>query len=57
MFEKIYVSTISQKNIENNPHNVHIFGTAEERAFQNRFNHVHTTAGDDSRGSQSGLVI
>ena len=52
MFEKIYVFTFSQKNIENKPHNVYIFGTAEARAFQNCFNHVHTTPVDVSTTSQ-----
>ena len=48
MFEKIYVFKISQKNIENNPHNVYIFWKGGSRAFQNRFNHVHTTSLDHS---------
>ena len=57
MFEKIYVFTISQKNIENITHNVYIFGAAHAGPFQNRFNHVHTTSRDDSRGSQLGGII
>ena len=57
MFEKIYVFTISQQNIENNPHNVYIFGTAEARPFQNRFKHVHTMFVDGSTTSQLGPHI
>ena len=45
------------KNIENNPHNVYIFWMGDARAFQNRFNHVHTTSLDISRGSQLGINI
>ena len=43
-----HVFTISQKNIENNTHNVYIFLMGDARAFQNRFNHVHTTSLDHS---------
>ena len=57
MFEKIYVSTISQTNIENITHNVYIFGTANARPFQNRFNHVHTTSVDDSTTPGLGVPI
>ena len=53
MFEKIYVFTISQKNIENNPYNVYIFWKGGSRAFRNRFDHVHMTFLDHSTISQS----
>ena len=52
-----HVFTISQKNVENNTHNVYIFLMGDARASQNRFNHVHTTYRDNSRGSQLGGSI
>ena len=57
IFEKIHVFIISSKNIENNPHNVYIFGTAEARPFQNRFKHDHTMFVDGSTTSQLGPII
>jgi len=57
MFEKIYVFTISQKNIENNSHNVYIFGTAKARPFQNRLKHVHMMFVDSSTATQLGPII
>ena len=52
-----HVFTISQKKIENKTHNVYIFLMGDARASQNRFNHVHTTYMDNSRGSQLGGSI
>ena len=57
MFEKIYVFTISQKNIEKITYNVYIFGIAHARPFQICFKHVHTTSVGNSTTPQLGIVI
>ena len=36
-------------HIENNPHNVYIFGTAKARPFQRHFKHVHRMFVDGSQ--------
>ena len=54
---KIYIFAISAKFIKIKLHNVYIFLTAYIRAFQNRFDHVHTTFLGDSTTAQLGPII
>ena len=42
MFEKFCVLLFLHKWVRNNPYNVYIFWKGGSRAFQNRFDHVHT---------------
>ena len=57
MLGKNFVFWISEKAVGNNPHNVYIFLTSYVRAFQNRFDHVHTTSLHDSTIAQLGPII
>ena len=57
MFGKNFVFWISEKTVRDNPHNVYIFLTSYVRAFQNRFDHVHTTFLDHTTAPQFIIVI
>ena len=54
---KTFVFAISEKTIGNKSFKVYIFVTAGTRAFQNRFDHVHTTSVEHSVTAQLACVI
>ena len=57
IFRKILFFQISGKWVGNNIYNVYIFWKGGSRAFQNRFDHVHTTFLDHSTLPQSCTCI
>ena len=54
---KIFIFAISEKSVGKKSYKVYIFLAADTRAFQNRFDHVHTTSVEHSVTAQLACVI